>query len=60
MLAEEGGAFVGEEDARWIVDPLDGTIKYVHGLPIFCVSIALQRAGEVALGVVHESDGGEE
>jgi myo-inositol-1(or 4)-monophosphatase len=54
MLAEEGGALVGEEDARWIVDPLDGTTNYAHGLPIFCVSVALQRAGEIILGVVHE------
>jgi myo-inositol-1(or 4)-monophosphatase len=54
MLAEEGGALVGEEDARWIVDPLDGTTNYAHQLPIFCVSIALERAGEVVLGVVHD------
>jgi myo-inositol-1(or 4)-monophosphatase len=51
MLAEEGGALVGEEDARWIVDPLDGTTNYAHGLSLFCVSIALERAGEVVLGV---------
>ena len=54
LLAEEGGALVGEEDARWIVDPLDGTTNYAHGLPIFCVSIALERSGEVVLGVVHD------
>ena len=54
MLAEEGGTLVGEEDARWIVDPLDGTTNYAHGLPLFCVSVALQRAGEVNLGVVHD------
>ena len=54
MLAEEGGERSGEEDARWIVDPLDGTTNYAHGLPIFCVSIALERAGEVVLGVVHD------
>jgi myo-inositol-1(or 4)-monophosphatase len=54
MLAEEGGALVGEEDARWIVDPLDGTTNYAHGLPLFCVSVALERAGEVVVGVVHD------
>jgi myo-inositol-1(or 4)-monophosphatase len=54
MLAEEGGWLSGQEDARWIVDPLDGTTNYAHGLPIFCVSIALERAGEVVLGVVHD------
>jgi myo-inositol-1(or 4)-monophosphatase len=54
MLAEEGGELEGEEDDRWIVDPLDGTTNYAHGLPIFCVSIALERSGEVVLGVVHD------
>ena len=54
MLAEEGGRRLGEGDSRWIVDPLDGTTNYAHGLPIFAVSIALERAGEVILGVVHD------
>jgi myo-inositol-1(or 4)-monophosphatase len=54
MLAEEGGKLAGEEDARWIVDPLDGTTNYAHRLPTFCVSIALERSGEVVLGVVHD------
>src|SRR3712207_502272 len=52
MLAEEGGRLSGEEDARWIVDPLDGTTNYAHGLTIFAASIALERAAEVVLGVV--------
>jgi myo-inositol-1(or 4)-monophosphatase len=54
MLAEESGRSSGQEDARWIVDPLDGTTNYAHGLPIFAVSIALERAGEVVLGVVYD------
>jgi myo-inositol-1(or 4)-monophosphatase len=54
MLAEEGGELAGDDDARWIVDPLDGTTNYAHRLPIFCVSIALERDGEVVLGVVHD------
>ena len=59
MLAEEGGGLTGEEDVRWIVDPLDGTTNYAHQLPIFCVSIALERSGEVILGVVHDPMGEE-
>jgi myo-inositol-1(or 4)-monophosphatase len=59
MLAEEGGALVGEEDARWIVDPLDGTTNYAHRLPIFAVSIGLERSGSVVLGVVHDPIGEE-
>jgi myo-inositol-1(or 4)-monophosphatase len=52
ILAEEGGAKAGS-DARWIVDPLDGTTNFVHGLPFFCVVIARERDGEVDLGVIH-------
>jgi len=54
MLAEESGRSSGRGDARWIVDPLDGTTNYAHGLPIFAVSIALERAGAVVVGVVHD------
>jgi myo-inositol-1(or 4)-monophosphatase len=54
MLAEEGGELEGEGDVRWIVDPLDGTTNYAHGLPFFCTSIALERDSKVILGVVHD------
>lgn len=54
MLTEEGGETEGQGDARWIVDPLDGTTNYAHGVPFFCTSIALERAGEVVVGVVHD------
>lgn len=54
MLGEEGGETAGDEDARWVVDPLDGTTNYAHGLPMFAVSIALEKAGEVVAGVVHD------
>lgn len=54
VLGEEGGETAGEGDERWIVDPLDGTTNFAHGLPMFAVSIALEKAGEVVLGVVHD------
>jgi myo-inositol-1(or 4)-monophosphatase len=54
MLAEESGSLEGEGDSRWIVDPLDGTTNYAHGLPVFCTSIALEKDSEVILGVVHD------
>lgn len=54
ILAEESGELEGEADARWIVDPLDGTTNYIHGVPFFSVSIALQRGSEVVLGVVYD------
>ena len=54
ILAEERGAAGGRSDRRWIVDPLDGTTNYAHGLPIFAVSIALESAGQLVLGVVYD------
>ena len=54
ILTEESGALEGEDEACWIVDPLDGTTNYAHALPIFASSIALERQGEVVLGVVHD------
>ena len=54
ILAEEGGLTETQSEYRWIVDPLDGTTNYAHGYPMFCVSIALERAGETILGVVYD------
>lgn len=54
ILAEEGGRSEGAADARWIIDPLDGTTNYAHNFPAFAVSIALERAGEVVAGVVYD------
>jgi myo-inositol-1(or 4)-monophosphatase len=55
FLAEENGAAtIGRDGYRWIVDPLDGTTNYVHALPQFCTSIALERAGRLLIGVVYD------
>ncbi|MGC9323578.1 MAG: inositol monophosphatase family protein [Desulfomonilia bacterium] len=51
ILAEEGGSKQTGSRMRWIIDPLDGTVNFVHGIPIFCVSIALYRSEEPILGV---------
>jgi len=53
VLAEESSATKYGSSFRWIIDPLDGTTNYAHGYPVFCVSIALERAGEVCLGVIY-------
>jgi len=53
ILAEEGGVS-GDHEYQWIVDPLDGTTNYVHGFPVFSVSIAVARAGELEHGVVYD------
>jgi myo-inositol-1(or 4)-monophosphatase len=58
ILAEESGeaVMVGAQrsDWKWIIDPLDGTTNYAHGYPCFCVSIGLERAGEMELGVIYD------
>ncbi|SRR5258706_5350813 len=59
FLAEEGTDSKGENEYQWIIDPLDGTTNFLHGLPIFAISIALRRNDKVVLGVVHEVTHGE-
>jgi myo-inositol-1(or 4)-monophosphatase len=54
VLAEERGAQAGRSGRRWIIDPIDGTTNYAHGLPLYCVSIALEVAGRVELGVAYD------
>ena len=53
ILAEESGA-AGESDTVWIIDPLDGTTNFLHGLPIFCVSIGVQVNGRMEHAVVYD------
>ncbi|RUV97253.1 MAG: inositol monophosphatase [Mesorhizobium sp.] len=54
FLMEERGAVDGEDGQhRWIVDPLDGTTNFLHGIPLFAVSIALERQGQIVAGVVY-------
>ncbi len=54
ILAEESGVHTGEGEALWLVDPLDGTTNFAHGLPIFSVSVAFAVGGVVQLGVVYD------
>jgi myo-inositol-1(or 4)-monophosphatase len=53
VLGEEGARTSAMHECRWIIDPLDGTTNYLHGYPLFGVSIALEKRGEVTLGVVY-------
>jgi myo-inositol-1(or 4)-monophosphatase len=54
LVGEEGSEpGLNDDGPRWIVDPLDGTVNYVRGYPFFAVSIALERAAELAAGVVY-------
>jgi myo-inositol-1(or 4)-monophosphatase len=54
FLTEESGSIAGTDDRhRWIVDPLDGTSNFLHGIPLFAISLALERDGELVAGVVY-------
>ena len=55
LLLEESGETPGSDPRhRWIVDPLDGTTNFLHGIPHFAISIALERDGEIVAGLVYE------
>ncbi|MBE0693600.1 MAG: inositol monophosphatase [Aquamicrobium sp.] len=54
FVMEERGEVAGDDDQhRWIVDPLDGTTNFLHGIPIFAISIALERQGQLVAGVIY-------
>jgi myo-inositol-1(or 4)-monophosphatase len=54
FLGEEGGAREGADKTHtWIVDPLDGTTNFLHGIPQFCISIGLEREGTMVAGVIY-------
>ena len=54
-LAEESDPIEGKDPTRrWVVDPLDGTTNYLHGMPHWAVSIALEHKGEIVAGVIHD------
>ena len=52
--ADEQSAEAKTSEYRWIVDPLDGTTNFVHGVPHYCVSLALERKGELLVGAVYD------
>jgi myo-inositol-1(or 4)-monophosphatase len=54
FLMEEGGEFAGTDGQHtWIIDPLDGTTNFLHGIPLFAVAIALQRGDEIVASVIY-------
>jgi myo-inositol-1(or 4)-monophosphatase len=55
FLMEEGGEILGDDKSRrWIIDPIDGTTNFIHGIPHFAISIALEEYNEITAGVVYE------
>lgn len=59
VLGEEGGARAGSSGVRWLVDPIDGTVNFLYGLPAYAVSIAAEVDGEVRAGAVLDVATGE-
>lgn len=53
ILSEETGEMVTDSAYKWIIDPIDGTVNFAHGIPICCVSIGLEHNGTMIMGAVH-------
>ena len=55
FVLEEGGVVEGTDAThRWHVDPLDGTTNFLHGIPHFCISVGLEREGQIVAGVIYD------
>ena len=54
ILTEESKGREGSGSYRWILDPLDGTTNYAHGYPFFCVSLALEKDGQIIWGIIYD------
>jgi myo-inositol-1(or 4)-monophosphatase len=59
VLGEEGSNRPGESGVRWLVDPIDGTVNFLYGIPQYAVSVAAERDGQVVAGSVHDPSTGE-
>jgi myo-inositol-1(or 4)-monophosphatase len=53
ILSEEAGEMASASDYKWIIDPIDGTVNYAHGIPICCVSIGIEHKGTMVMGTVY-------
>jgi myo-inositol-1(or 4)-monophosphatase len=53
ILSEETGEIIQDSEYKWIIDPIDGTVNFAHGIPLCCVSIAIEQKGEIILGAVY-------
>ena len=54
ILSEEIGEIKGKNEFRWIIDPIDGTSNFLHGIPHFCISIALEKEREIIVGLIFD------
>ncbi len=56
ILAEEGTNRRAKAEYRWIIDPLDGTVNFAHGFPVYCVSVAVEYKGKIIAGAVYDPE----
>jgi myo-inositol-1(or 4)-monophosphatase len=54
VLSEEIGEIKNDEEFKWIIDPIDGTANFLHGIPHFCISIGLEQNNEIICGIVFD------
>lgn len=53
ILSEETGELKSDSEFKWIIDPIDGTVNFANGIPLCCVSIGLEKEGQMILGAVY-------
>lgn len=53
ILSEEAGEIAMDSEYKWIIDPIDGTVNYAHGIPLCCVSIGIEQKGSMIMGAVY-------
>ena len=53
VLAEETGEHIRDSNYKWIIDPIDGTINFAHGIPLCCVAIAIEKDKEIVMSAVY-------
>ena len=53
ILSEEIGEIVQDSDYKWIIDPIDGTVNFAHGIPLNCVSIGIEHKGQIVMAAVY-------
>jgi len=53
ILSEEAGELIQDSNYKWIIDPIDGTINFAHGIPLNCVSIGIEKSGEMVMAAVY-------
>ena len=53
ILSEEAGEIKQDSNYKWIIDPIDGTVNFAHGIPLCCVSIAIEHDGEIIMAAVY-------